>query len=57
MIYRLGPVLLSTSLLFGGFFVSLDSLSAVLAPLQHFSLFRHAFAALLKIEFKELTFE
>ena len=45
------PVVLSTSLLFGGLFVSLDSLPAVLAPLQYLSLFRYAFAALLKAEF------
>jgi len=52
-----GPVLLSTSLLFGGFFVNLDSLPAYLAPLQHLSLFRHAFAALLKIEYEGLAFQ
>ncbi|KAH8096333.1 ABC transporter [Aureococcus anophagefferens] len=45
------PVLLSTSLLFGGLFVSLDSLPAGLAVFQQLSLFRWSFAALLKAEF------
>jgi ABC-type nitrate/sulfonate/bicarbonate transport system ATPase subunit len=45
------PVLLSTSLLFGGLFVSLDSLPAGLAVFQKLSLFRWSFAALLKAEF------
>lgn len=47
----LGPALLSVSLLFAGFLVKLDSLSPMIALLQHASLFRQAFAALLKIEF------
>ncbi|KAH8054941.1 ATPase [Aureococcus anophagefferens] len=41
----------STSLLFGGLFVSLDSLPAGLAVFQQLSLFRWSFAALLKAEF------
>jgi len=46
------PVVLSTSLLFGGLFVSLASLPAFLAPLQYLSLFRYGFAGLLKLEFQ-----
>jgi len=45
------PVILSTSLLFGGLFVRLDSLPPFLRPLQYLSLFRYAFAGLLKNEF------
>lgn len=47
----LGPALLSISLLFAGFLVSLDSLPFAARLLGDVSLFRHAFAALLKIEF------
>jgi len=47
----LGPALLSVSLLFAGFLVTLDSLPAPTRLFQATSLFRHAFAALLKIEF------
>ena len=46
------PVVLSTSLLFGGLFVSLASLPSFLAPLQYLSLFRYGFAGLLKLEFQ-----
>ena len=46
------PVVLSTSLLFGGLFVSLASLPAFLAPLQYLSLFQYGFAGLLKLEFQ-----
>ncbi|CAH0375935.1 unnamed protein product [Pelagomonas calceolata] len=46
------PVVLSTSLLFGGLFVSLASLPRFLAPLQYLSLFRYGFAGLLKLEFQ-----
>ncbi|KAJ8601760.1 hypothetical protein CTAYLR_006762 [Chrysophaeum taylorii] len=48
------PVVLSISLLFAGFLVSLDSLPPLLAPLRALSFFKHAFAALLKIEFANL---
>ena len=53
------PVVLSTSLLFGGLFVSLDSLPASLKPLQALSLFKWSFAALLKAEFlhEDATFD
>ena len=41
------PVALSTSLLFGGFLVKLETLPALLKPLQHLSFFKHAFAVLI----------
>lgn len=47
----LGPAALSVFLLFAGFLVSLDSLPPCTRILQAASLFRHAFAALVKIEF------